>query len=221
MKAKFEELKILIYDHSPVCISLQETMIGINKAPCPRDYSLYCSEYNEERGNHGGCALLIRNDVSHIPLDLETPIQAVAVQINLNRCYTICSIYLPPSENISERELSIICQQLPQPFLVLGDLNGRHYMWGDEITNQRGDKLFSFIEDQNLGVLNTGEPTHFHIQTGTFSMIDLSLCSPSCLLDFTWQVDGNRHGSDHFPIILKTADQAPLSRSRWCLDRAD
>ena len=222
MRAKFEELRILIHEYSPVCIALQETMIGYNKAPCPRDYSLFHTEYNAERGNHGGSALLIRKDISHVSIDLQTSLQAVAVQINLNRCYTICSIYLSPNENVSEGELLILCQQLPQPFFILGDVNGRHYMWGDTITNRRGDLLFSFIEDHNLGILNTGEPTHFHIQTGTFSRIDISLCSPTCLLDFTWQVDGDRHGSDHFPIILKNADEAPITRPpRWCTDKAN
>ena len=203
MRAKFEELKILIYEYLPVCIALQETMIGINKAPCPRDSSFYPTEFNVERGSHGGSALLIWNDISHIPIDLHSSLQAVAVQINLKRCYTICSLYLPPNDSISECELSILYQQFHPPFLILGEINARHYIWGDTVTNTRGDLLFSFIEDQNLGILNTGDPTHFHIQTGTFSNIDLSLCSPTCLLDFTWQVDGDRHGSDHFPIILK------------------
>ena len=222
MRAKYEELKVLIYDYSPVCIALQETMIGINKAPCPREYNLFHTEYNAERGSHGGSALLIRNDISHIPISLQTSLQAVAVQVNLNRRYTICSLYLPPSESVSERELSNLCLQLPQPFLVLGDLNGRHYMWGDNVANRRGDRLFSFIEEQNLGILNTGESTHYHIQTNTFSRIDLSLCSTTCLLDFTWEVDGDRHGSDHFPIILKNSNQPPLNRSpRWCINRAN
>ena len=145
LRAKFEEIKILIHDYSPICIALQETMVGINKAPCPRDYSLFHTEYNAERGSHGGSALLIRNDIPHSHIDLHTSFQAVAVQVNLNRCYTICSLYLPPSEYISARELSTLFQQLPQPFLVLGDVNGRHYMWGDTVTNRRGDILFFLL----------------------------------------------------------------------------
>ena len=222
MRAKCEELILLIHDYFPVCIALQETMLGNCEAPRIRDYFFYRTDHDEERGNHGGCALLIRNDIAHLPLNLRTPLQAVAVQIKLSKTYAVCSLYLTPNERISRRDLSDLCQQLPQPFLILGDLNGRHYMWGDTIANSKGDLLLSFIEDENLGILNTGEPTHFHVQTGTLSRIDLSLCSPSCLLDFSWQVDGDRHGSDHFPIIVKTSDPAPLSRSPcWCLERAN
>ena len=56
--------------------------------------------------------------------------------------------------------------------------------WGDEISNARGNILDSFIEDEGFAVLNTGQVTHFHVQTGTFSVIDLSVCSPDCYLDF-------------------------------------
>ena len=85
MRAKFEELKILIYEYLRYLfvLPLEETMIGINKAPCPRDYSFYPTEFNAERGSHGGSALLIRNDISRVPIDLHSSLQAVAVQIKL------------------------------------------------------------------------------------------------------------------------------------------
>ena len=197
-------------------------MMGNSRVPCPREYFSYHTEYDRERGSHGGCGMFIRGDIAHTPITLQTPLQAVAVQLNLDRLYTVCSLYLPPNERISENNLSNLCQQLPQPFLLLGDMNGRHYMWGDSTANSRGDLLLSLIERDSLGILNTGEPTHFHIQTGTLSMIDLSVCSPNCLLDFSWEVDADRHGSDHFPIVIKTTDPAPLSRTpRWCLDKAN
>ena len=40
LHAKFESLKVLINEHSPACISLQETMLGL-KSFYPRDYILY------------------------------------------------------------------------------------------------------------------------------------------------------------------------------------
>ena len=96
-------------------------------------------------------------------------------------------------------------------------------MWGDVVSNARGNLLDSFIEDEELAVLNTGEPTHFHIQTGTFSAIDISLCSPDCYLDFTWNVMDELMGSDHFPIVIELVnDDISAPRSpRWILDKAN
>ena len=94
LQAKYEALKILIHENSPICISLQETMM------CPRDYVLYHIDYDEERGSHGGSGLLIRQDISHASIPLQTDLQAVAVQIYLKRKYTVCSVYIPPGNNL-------------------------------------------------------------------------------------------------------------------------
>ena len=82
--------------------------------------------------------------------------------------------------------------------------------------------IASLIENEDISILKTGEPIHFHIQTGTFSRIDLYLCSSNCYLDFTWQVIEDGHTSDHLPIIIGVDDSIPGPRSpRWCLEKAD
>ena len=224
MQAKYEPLKILIKDKYPICIALQETMLG-QKVLCPRDYLFYHSEYDEERGYHGGSALLVRRDVPHTKLPIQTELQAVTVQIYSKRKYTLCSIYIPPPDRINHNlshKLQNLIRQLPRPFVIMGDFNGRHPMWGDSTSNSRGNVIFPFIEDQELAILNTGAPTHFHMQTGTFSVIDLSLCSPDCFLDFSWEVLDDSLGSDHFPILIDIVDEIPVSRSpRWILDKAN
>ena len=131
--------------------------------------------------------MYIRRDIPHIHKRLNSPLQAVAVEIHLRRRYTLCSLYLPPNDPVAYDDLVELIGQLPQPFLLLGDMNARHPLWGDLITNQKGNIFSSLIENEDLGVLNTGEPTHFHIQTGTLSCIDLSLGSSNCTIDFSWK----------------------------------
>ena len=223
MQAKYEALKVLIEENFPICIALQETMLG-QKHLCPREYEFYHSEYDEQRDIHGGCAMLIRRDIPHTQVPLQTDLQVVAVQIFLKKKYTVCSLYLPPTRTdhgLTEK-LEDLLNQLPKPFLVLGDFNGRHPMWGDVVSNSRGNILYPFIEDKELAILNSGEATHFHIQTGTFSAIDLSLCSPDCYLDFSWRVMEEGLGSDHFPIAIDIVDEIATPRSpRWIVDKAN
>ena len=52
--------------------------------------------------------------------------------------------------------------------------------------------------------MNNVFPNHFHLQTCTFSVIGLSICSSNCILDFDYSIDDNLHDSDHFPIHLTT-----------------
>ena len=220
LRAKYEELKILINEISPVAICLQETMLD-NHTPCPREYASYRTTYDPDVGSHGGCIIYVRQDVPCIPVNIASNLQVVAVQIDLGRRYTLCSIYLPPNEAVAYEDLTNLLEQLPRPFLLLGDVNGRHPLWGDTVSNTKGNLFNSLIENEDIGIFNTGEPTHYHIQTGTLSCIDLSLGSSNCIVDFTWKTT-DWFSSDHVPIILSLNDGTPMQGSpRWCLDKAD
>ena len=54
-----------------------------------------------------------------------------------------------------------------------------------------------------LCLLNDGSCTYLHPATGTFTAIDLSLCSPDILVEIDFMVESDSYGSDHFPIVLK------------------
>lgn len=196
-------------------------MLDIN-TPCPREYISFRTSYNPAVGSRHGCILYVRRDVSHIPITLNSPLQAVAVQVKAKKLYTVCSLYLPPDDIIRNEDVVDLIQQLPKPYIILGDFNSRHPLWGDTVCNQKGNLISSLIENEDIGFLNTGEPTHYHIQTGTLSCIDLSLCSLDCQMDFSWRVIDDLHSSDHYPIIVTLADSSPEQRqSRWCLEKAN
>ena len=196
-------------------------MLG-NNTPCPREYLSYRTNHDPGIGSHGGCLVYIRRDVPQIPFSLNTPLLAIAVQVSLSRRYTLCSLYLPPNDPVSYEDLVDLVHQLPQPFLILGDMNSRHPLWGDVLSNTKGNILASVIENEDLGILNTGEPTHFHLQTGTLSCIDLSIGSSNCIIDFEWKTTDDWHTSDHVPIIISLSNGSPVQRSpRWCLDKAN
>ena len=173
-------------------------------------------------GQHGGSLLYYRRDIPFHRIPLRTALQAVAARVHLDRTYTVCSIYLPPNEDISRQTLEDLIRELPRPFLLLGDMNARHNLWGDYSHNGRGEMIFKMVEESTITVLNSGEPTHFHVQTGSMTAIDLSICSPDINLDFKWEVGYTLRGSDHYPIALQTVLSEPQSCApKWCLSRAD
>lgn len=197
-------------------------MLGDYPHYSPPGYRSFLSTYIPGQGHHGGTAIFVRYDISFVPLQLHSPLQAVAVRVFLNRFYTLCSLYLPPGVPVNRSDLEVLTSELPSPLLLLGDFNGRHPLWDDGATNPRGVLIASFVEDEGLEILNSGDMTHFHSQTGTFTSIDLSLCSSNSLLDFSWRVLPDLYGSDHFPILLESTDSEPQSRHpRWRLDKAD
>ena len=197
-------------------------MVGENRNLCPREYTIYHSKKDHGTDYHGGSALLIRNDTAHSPVMLNTPLEAVAIQIKLDRVYTVCSLYLSPNDILPCDSLTDLYNQLPKPLLLLGDVNGRHHFWGEAITNTRGRTFLAWIESLDLTILNKGDPTHFHVQTGSFSCIDLSMTSPDAFMDFDWRVLDDLHGSDHFPILVDFNVHDFTERpAKWNFSRAN
>ena len=78
------------------------------------------------------------------------------------------------------------------------------------------------LDDYNLCLLNTFEPTYRHHSHHSFSVPDLSICDPSLVLEFDWLTHSDLCGNDHFPIILKISpNEDEPAAEHWRFDRAD
>ena len=94
--------------------------------------------------------------------------------------------------------LEHLIQQLPKPFIIMGDFNSHSNVWGCRDTDQKG----IIIED----VINRNKSfTYLHPGTGTHTAIYLTLAHVSIFLDYSWKVHDDTCGSDHFPIILENS----------------
>lgn len=135
---------------------------------------------------------------------------------------TICCIYIHPNENITNHQISQLINQLPPPFLLLGDFNGKHTLWGNTTENAIGRMIEQAVIATDACILNTGDHTHLHVQTGSTSAIDLSICSSNLVDSVTWRVLDDLYGSDHYPIIIETIDEEQIVREpRYNINKAN
>ncbi|GFU13093.1 putative rna-directed dna polymerase from mobile element jockey-like protein [Trichonephila clavipes] len=121
-------------------------------------------------------------------------------------------------------ELQEHIDQLPSPFILLGDFNAHHLLWGCQDVNSRRKVVEKLLTELDLPLLNDGSNTYFPSRTQSFSAIDLSICSPSLLLDLTWSVLDNPLGSDHFPVVISYATPiacVTIRQPRCKFDQAD
>ncbi|GBM51124.1 hypothetical protein AVEN_237257-1, partial [Araneus ventricosus] len=192
------DLKDILISYQPACVALQETHLKPENSFRLHGYTVFRKDHPANRAS-GGVALLLSNNIPSSQLTLNTPFQAIAAQIFTHKLITVCSLYLPPNTQIDQTNLNNLMLQLPEPFIILGDLNGHSQIWGSDDTNSRGRQIEKLLHDHNLCLLNTDEITHFHTPTRTFHSIDLAICSPSLLPFFNLQTDPDLHNSDHFP----------------------
>ena len=203
-----EELKLLIHElGNPEVICLQETVLGHRPMYTPANYSAIQSRRFNEDDPERGVAIMINKGCHHEALQLENlgRVEAVAARVRLGyEWYTICSMYLSPNIRFSEDDISSVIAQLPEPFLLLGDMNAKHPTWGEYPSNNTGRIFDKLLEDGDFMLLNSETKTRLHIQNGTRTLIDLSIASARIAPDFTCTVDDEQQrGSDHYPIVIE------------------
>jgi len=208
-RTKFSELKLLLNKIHPVCVCIQETLIRDRVVHPPSQYNIYTSEVTRQDNHERGAAILVNKFVKQDELQLRTNLQAKAVRIHLKKTYTVCSIYLPHI-NVTYNDLSNLISQLPTPFVIMGDMNARSPMWHDVEINEKGRIIEDLLLEHDISILNNHKPTHYHQQTNSYSIIDLSMCSSDCALDFNHDVIEDLHDSDHYPTQLEIIDNIDI-----------
>jgi exonuclease III len=223
LRLNLPDLQILIQNHSPAIISLQETHIT-DPTYFPLRAFTHLSHLATTPNNYpkGGVSLLIHKTIPHTPINLITTLPAVAAQITLHTTISVCAIYLSPTSSWTYTDLLSIINQLPPPLILTGDFNAHHTLWGNTRNDQKGIQIEHLLTNTNLCLLNDKTPTYLHPTSGSTSSIDLSLISPSIFQNYSFTVISDAHGSDHHPILLRT--HTPNTHhlpTRWSLKKAD
>lgn len=195
-KARFEEIKMLIYEYDPIVLCLQELMTNLPYVPKIKGYKSIISAGAK-------AAIFIKDGYFFEEINLNTNMEAVGIKIKLKKVVSVVSIYLPPHERIVRSELNSMLNSLSGNFIITGDFNARSELWGDSITNTRGRIVENFCLQNDLFVANNGQATHVpHISAHSFSAIDLTIVNSAFGLEVDWQLEEDARGSDHIPILI-------------------
>ena len=136
----------------------------------------------------------------------------------------IINTYINPENKIAKTEIEKIFPL--KRAIILGDLNAHCKSWGCTNANERGQILEEILNDKQLTVLNTGQPTRIPpINSKNRSVIDLSIVTKELALNCKHYVTNNSMGSDHYlcNIIVNEEVQIEpnMSMQLWNLKKAD
>jgi len=198
---KINELKILIAEHSPDFICLQETNFTDQTHKTLRNYICYTKNRTNGLRASGGVAIYVKSFFPSKQINVKTHLEAIAISIHLNEInLNVCNLYLPNQTKIEFSDIENIIKQLPKPFMILGDFNAHCTMWGSEKTDHRGKIIEKILENENIVILNDTSPTHINLTNGTLSSIDLTMCTSSLAQRLKWKVLPDIYSSDHSSI---------------------
>ena len=99
-----------------------------------QSYNHLCKD--EHRAS-GGVSFLIRKDMPHQQINIDSELQMIAAKTTLHKPVNICSIYIPPHDPKNNKKLHKLIEQIPKPHILLGDLNSHSTIWGCLKTNKK------------------------------------------------------------------------------------
>ena len=222
IRPRYEELLLLLTLLRPSVFCLQETYLKPEDTFTFKSFNTYNHIHSDCLRASGGSSILVHSSCPQREINLKTDLQAVAVSVTLEKEITLCSIYIPPSFALRPNHLNSLLQQLPSPFMLLGDFNGHNVLWGSKDNDPRGDLIEDVITQNDICLMNDKSNTFLDSGKGTLSALDLSLCHPSLYLDFDWSVCEDQHGSDHFPIVIESIKTLEEDHNpKWKLNKAN
>ncbi|CAH2095351.1 unnamed protein product [Euphydryas editha] len=220
-----QRLKILLTERNPSCICLQETNFKNNCCHKLSGYEAIFKNRNNSLHASGGVVSYIKSNIFVSKVSLNTNLEAVAGIINYPTNITLCNIYLPNSTVLNKEDLIDLIEQLPKPFLLVGDFNSHSLTWGCTKTDSRGKILLEILDAYaDITILNENQPTYFNVSNASTSAIDLALSSCIIAPLFQWSVLDNPHDSGHYPIIITHSSptlQDNPNVTKWIFQKAN
>ena len=186
---------------NPDIICIQETWFtDFNVSYIP---NYFCVCRNRHDGRRGGLAIYLKKDITFQVMKVQGNIEYQRVDISSKKGIISIINYYNPCKKIEIEELNNMIQNVPGKLIILGDFNSHNPLWGSSKLDSNGRTVESFMEDNDLALLNDGSPTRLDPHFGTYSMLDLSIVSKELACNMEWQVRTNNFGSDHNAIVMK------------------
>ena len=210
------EIQRLLKEYEPAAICIQHVHFNIANIGC---YFLASSSVPSV--NSLGTAIYVHNKVMYDKITFQTSvfqISGIKIYIDKNNHFTLYNIYNQPSCNYDLAYIENVLPSVRGNFMLVGDFNAHNPLWDMNIedADDNGRKIEYFIEDKNLCLLNDPETSTYYSKThGTFSSIDLSICSLSMVDRFEWFALDDLYTSDHFPIIISCLDSNPYEHIQY------
>lgn len=203
------ELKVFIPTNDIDIMLVSETHFTNKSFINIPNYSTYHTMHPDGKA-HGGTAVIIKSKIKHHEANkyIEEYLQATSVVVeDWSGSITISAIYCPPKHAIKSTSFEAYFKSLGKRFIVGGDFNAKHPLWGSRLTTTKGRELHKAIEALRLETVSTGEPTYWPTdRRKSPDVIDFSVIKGVSRLYFTAE-SCLELSSDHSPIILKLSSR--------------
>ena len=89
---------------------------------------------------------------------------------NRSECIlSVYKIYLSNHYTLDITELKSLINQIPTLFILLRNFNSHNSLWNSYKTDERGKQIETFINNNNIIIINDNAPTHLNVSNGNLT----------------------------------------------------
>lgn len=214
------ELEALLHDKLVDVALITETHLTPRVRFSIQGYSVYRTDHPSGR-SHGGTAIMVRTGIQHHqgpPLPSCEWLQSTSITTyiqtrNSTNSINIGAVYCPPRFAITANQFEQFFNSYGRSFIVGGDFNSKHPLWGSRLITPRGRTLCRVIVKNRYNIHSTGTPTYWpSAQNRIPDLIDFFVSKGLSPLHCDI-IPLDDLSSDHSPVLL-SLDAHPLLRQR-------
>lgn len=193
VKNKMSELSHMLRTNRIHICLLAETKLRQTDRLALHNYTIHRRDMINDSG---GTAILVHNSVPHVKIkNVNSTIQHIGIKFNNINLF---AIYNTPRNIMTHNDLEKFFQ-INRKTIVAGDFNSRHTFWNNHNNNTNGNRLKSFIDNNNINLLIPDNHTHYPPNGTTPTTIDLILHKN--INNISNAIVLNELNSDHLPVI--------------------
>ena len=220
----FELQARLLEDDIDVCL-IQQAKLGGDTPSITGYKTIRADRLTTVSG--GGLIAFVRwslpmEELGDVAIDA-TETSTFRIRLDNGKWIHLTNLYVPPEHSKGHDVIRLSTEIIPalKSSLICGDFNGHTALWDDiQPTNDRGELMVDWIIDNNLHIVNNGEPTRLNRETGNWSTLDVTLCGSDWCGKVEWSVGEPIGSSDHLPIMITVNSSVQHQsvygkRARW------
>lgn len=156
-----DDVKEILSEFRPNVLCMQETHLNTQNKNFLKQFLVFRKDREGAQASSGGVAIVVQKSVACQHIRLETHLEAVAVRaILFGKLVTVCSLYVPPDYCLDSVEFEKLINEIPEPYLLVGDMNAHNTLWGDSRCDARGRLIENFLMSSGACLLNKKEATY-------------------------------------------------------------
>lgn len=204
---------ILLEQKIDVCF-ISETHLTNKSYVKFKGYEFYHTPHPDNQA-HGGSAIIIKSNIKH---NVEYNLQEEFIQLTVisvmstKQKIMLGAVYIPPKHNLKTSEYYDILTHMGERFLIGGDFNAKHSLWGSRLDNAKGKELAKAIQSHGCNIHSTGNPTYWPTDKNKIPDLLDFFISRKIAINFISIADNYDLDSDHSAQILTFSEKVIMKQ---------